>query len=308
MTSQEPDWTALNEKFPAELVTTLRGYLAGGGELEITAGHFASRANSDLRSATRLLDTLAETGALSIEHRFTCPCDRKEALVEEKAVSGLCPYCEKDFDADIGARPRREKLYIRHAPRSRDVCWMLALHGMNTPGAWQESFNWLAALSYGHSVPVAIYKYGIVRPGAILRFRQRALMRGLQKKIRRLSEEGTLSGFGGKPDVIAHSFGTWLLGHALMDDPGLRVGRVVLTGCILRPDFDWKGLMDRSQVEAVLCHAADKDFWAGIAHYIIPDSGPSGRRGFNDRDRINHAILTGGRHSDFFLDECMPEP
>jgi hypothetical protein len=173
---------------------------------------------------------------------------------------------------------------------------------MNTIGAWQESFNWLSALSYGRSVPVAVYKYGIVRPGAILRFRQHALMRELQGKIRALSGDGISSGFGGIPDVIAHSLGTWLLGQALMNDPNLRVGRVILTGCILRPDFNWERLFEGKQVEAVLCHTANKDLWAAIAHYIIPDSGPSGRRGFNDRVRVGHAILAGGHHSDFFLD------
>jgi serine/threonine-protein kinase len=177
---------------------------------------------------------------------------------------------------------------------------------MNTVGAWQEAFNWLLSRIFKHSVPVAIYKYGVVRPGAVLKFRQRRLIWGLNARIRRLSGETQKSGFGGVPDVIAHSFGTWLLGHALQADPDLRVGRVILTGCILRPDFDWAALIP-SQVEAVLCHTATKDLWGRIAHYIIPDSGPSGLVGFNDRSTIAHAILHGGRHSDFFGDSTMTD-
>jgi hypothetical protein len=177
---------------------------------------------------------------------------------------------------------------------------------MNTRGAWQEDFNWLLSRIYRHSVPVAIYKYGMIRPGAVLKFRQRALTRKLNERIRRLSRETTDSGFGGVPDVIAHSFGTWLLGHALMEDETLRVGRIILTGCILRPDFDWELLLSRKQVEAVLCHFATKDIWARVAHYIIPDSGPSGRRGFNDHSSVSHAVLSNGRHSDFFKNDLMP--
>jgi hypothetical protein len=51
---------------------------------------------------------------------------------------------------------------------------------------------------------------------------------------------------------------------------------------------------------------ATKDFWARIAHYIIPDSGPSGRYGFNDRLNISHDVLEGRHHSDFFNETEMP--
>jgi serine/threonine-protein kinase len=57
-----------------------------------------------------------------------------------------------------------------------------------------------------------------------------------------------------RPDIIAHSFGTWLVGHALESNPDIQVGRVVLTGSILRPDFNWKEHMPSGQVEAVLNH------------------------------------------------------
>ena len=81
----------------------------------------------------------------------------------------------------------------------------------------------------------------------MLKFRQRALTPGLIARIRRLSSETMNAGFGGMSDVIAHSFGTWLLGHALRNDPTLKVGRIIPTGCILRPDFDWNELITRGQ-------------------------------------------------------------
>lgn len=238
--------------------------------------------------------------------RYICPCDRREVLTEEQASQDTCPHCDCAFEADLHARPEAEAVFVRKAPDTRDVRWILALHGMNTVGAWQEGFNWLLSNIFKHSVPVAIYKYGVVRPGAVLKFRQRELMRGLGARIRRLSDETEKSRFGGVPDVIAHSFGTWLLGHALQADSDLRVGRVILTGCILRPDFDWASLIP-NQVEAVLCHTATRDVWASLAHYIIPNSGPSGRCGFNDRSTVAHAVLQRGCHSDFFGDKTMPD-
>ena len=250
----------------------------------------------------RLLEEMAAAGILAKKEGLACPaCER--FLSEDEARGEACPYCECSYEE---RKPDVVIRFIREEPRTRDIIWVLSLHGMNTRGAWQEDFNWLVSRTYGRMVPVAIYKYGIIRPGAVLKFRQRALTRGLIARIRRLSGETQAAGFGGMPDVIAHSFGTWLLGHALRADPALRVGRVILTGCILRPDFDWDELINRGQVQAVLCHVATKDFWARVAHYFIPDSGPSGRRGFNDRLNIRHAVLRGGQHSDFFREDLMP--
>jgi hypothetical protein len=228
---------------------------------------------------------------------------RQKILTEVEAAGETCPHCQQAF-VDIGA-PEPRTFYTHVGRRRRDVRWALVLHGMNTRGVCQEELNWLVSRTYGRSVPVAIYKYGVVRPGAILTFRLKALTRQLIARIRHLSGQTEETGFGGVPDVLAHSLGTWLLGHALQKDPTLRVGRVILTGCILRPDFDWAALIAKNQVEAVLCHYGTKDFWAGVAHYVIPDSGPSGRRGFNDTTAIIHFKSPGVHHSDFFLEQRM---
>jgi pimeloyl-ACP methyl ester carboxylesterase len=184
---------------------------------------------------------------------------------------------------------------------------MVTLHGMNTRGVWQEEFMWRVARSYRYAVPVAIYKYGLILSGAIVKFRQRALTRQLLRKAHALAGETAATGFCGRPDVVAHSLGTWLLGHALQADPGLLVGRVILVGSILRPDFNWADLIRREQVEAVLCHYSSKDCWARVAHYVIPDSGPSGRIGFLDRSTIIHAGTAVLSHTDYFKPGRMPE-
>jgi hypothetical protein len=171
---------------------------------------------------------------------------------------------------------------------------------MNTEGAWQEEFNWLVSTSYAHAVPVAIYKYGIVRPGAFFRFRHLSLARELASKIKRLVGVAGGMGFGKRPDVIAHSLGTLLLNIALRIDKNIEVGRVILLGSIIRPDSNWQDLIDSGQVKAVLNHYGTKDFWASVAHYFIPDSGPSGRVGFNSADAVINVAAQGFGHSDFF--------
>jgi len=219
-------------------------------------------------------------------------------LTDDETQSEACPNCHQQY-AEYGGVQATDTFLYQEA-RSRDVAWVLALHGMNTRGPWQEEFNWRVSTAYGRSVPVAIYKYGRVRPGAIWLPSLHHKVKQLVTRIQTLNGDTRENGFDGPPDVIAHSLGTWLIGHALQWNPSIRVGRVILTGSILRPNFDWDQLLARGQVEAVLNHYGSRDFWAGIAHFVIPDSGPSGRRGFDAAADVTQVCAEGFGHSDFF--------
>lgn len=292
----EPDWNDLESRHAKELVAELRAYFDTPGPFELTVEQLSANlgATSDLEADAKKL--LLEVFGRS-ELRYFCPaCDT--ALSDSEAQGEQCAYCGENFAEQNGVRG--EEWFVCSRPVGRLVKWLLSLHGMNTLGPWQEDFNWLVSRSYGYSVPVAIYKYGMIRPGAFIKFRQQHLKRQVTNQASRLSGEAEGRGFGGKPDVIAHSLGTWLLGHALLDDPKLKVGRVILLGSILRPDFPWNELLAREQVEAVLNYYGTKDFWAFIAHYFIPDSGPSGRIGFDRYRGVRNVPARGYGHSSFF--------
>jgi hypothetical protein len=299
-----PDWQALETHHPPGLVEELRRRF-DQGPFDLRAEQLAAKAHVTTAESALLLDGLVQLGFLEVRRYFLCACPRAEQLQEFEPSIETCPCCELAFGSDV-QNPTAGISYVSRAPRTRDVKWVLALHGMNTRGAWQEQFNWLVSSTYGRSVPVAIYKYGVVRPGAVLEFRLRDLTNELASKIRTLSGKTETAGFGGRPDVIAHSLGTLLLSRAIKAHPDLKLGRVILTGCIIRPDFDWSPYLAKGKqgegprVEAVLCHVATKDFWARVAHYVIPGSGPAGRRGFNDRVTLDHRILEGGKHGTFF--------
>jgi len=306
----QPDaqfWESISREFPPDLVSLLRERFARGETFELIAEEFVSSTDYSEDQGRNLLETFVHHGFLEKGQRYVCACARDERLTAEEAREAVCARCREAFKDKEGGATTVTEMYFSIGTPTRDVRWVLALHGMNTRGPWQEDFNWMLSRAYGYSVPVAIYKYGVVRPGAILRFRQRQLTKSLLQKIKRLSGESFGSGFGGVPDVIAHSFGTWLIGHALESDPRLRVGRMILVGCILRPDFDWRPLFERGQVDRVLCHYSTGDFWGRIAHYIIPDSGPSGRRGFNDRDAVAHYETKNLPHSGYFDQTKMDE-
>lgn len=296
-------WSDLATRHPAALVRELRSLAERGGPFRVTPAELAAPTSETESNAFSLLREPALAGWVREVTEYRCP-EGGEELTEREAAGAVCPtHTEIDFsDHPV----EKTTFFVHDAPPTRDVRWVLALHGMNTRGAWQEEFNWRVSMSYGRMVPVAIYKYGIVRPGAVLRFRQLRIMQELIGRIRRLAGETGASGFGDCPDVIAHSFGSWLLGHALVADPELRVGRVILLGSILRPDFDWSRLIRRGQVQAVLNHHGTKDRPVRIAQRFIPCSGPSGRRGFDDTAVLNRPA-EGFGHSQFFEEDILPE-
>jgi len=250
------------------------------------------------KSAHDLLDRFTADGWLQRELRRTCP-NCGEQVLEDDSVQ--CPNCNQAFDDHGGVT--EQTVYVRNLVPGRDVEWVVVIHGMNTSGAWQEEFSWYFATTWGRSVPVAVYKYGMVIAGVVMAWRRRTLQRRLRYKLAALNEQAQAQGFAWLPDVVAHSFGTWLLAHLLEDElerpeeERLRFGRVILAGCVIRPDFGWARVKAAGLVESVLNHYGTKDPIVPLAHYTILDSGPSGRRGF-DGDEVINVRASGYGHSD----------
>jgi hypothetical protein len=259
--------------------------------------------------AREVLEQVAADGWLQRVTRLRCGhCG--EVITDAEATGSECPHCGSTWDDGTGLR--NETIFVHDPPARRSVEWVVAVHGMNTAGAWQEAFTWLIGTTWGRSVPVAVYKYGIVIAGVIMPWRRRRLQHALRAKISALRTEARRQGYDGNPDLIAHSFGTWLIGHLLLDElkrqagDRLSFGRIILTGCILRPDFDWKAIREAGLVEDILNYYGNADGVVPLAQATIWDSGPSGRRGF-DGDQVINVRAEGFGHGDFFsLNKLMP--
>lgn len=300
MNNPRIDWNALSPKHAPELVRIAQDLFSEGGPFEVSAETMAAQTSRTSTEAKSLLiDLSPPLLKMSVK---TCPNCQTELTADDVQMES-CPHCRERYAEHNGIQTGEKFAY--HAARTRDVTWVLALHGMNTRGAWQEEFNWRVATAYGRSVPVSIYKYGLARPGAAWRPSLRSNVKRLIARISKLQGDADNNGFNGPPDVIAHSLGTWLIGHALQWCPSLKIGRLITVGSILRPDFDWASVINRGQVEAVLNHYGTKDFWAGITHFVIPDSGPSGRRGFNSEAPIKQVSQENYGHSDYFLEKNL---
>ena len=259
-------------------------------------------------TAVSLLNRVAADGWISPTQRQRCPNCNFD-LSAEQATQTTCPNCVEPFSDNGGVIT--ETAYIRNLAPSRSVDWVVVIHGMTTTGAWQEAFSWHLATTWGQSVPIAIYKYGFVIAGVIMAWQRGRFQRELRDKLAVMRDEAKARGFTGKPDAVAHSFGTWLLGHLLEDElkrkpaEQLKFGRIILTGCVLRPDFDWGEIKEAGLVDDVLNHYGSRDPIVPVAHMTIWDSGPSGRRGF-DGDQVINVRADGYGHSDLFsIEHCV---
>ncbi len=290
-------WAALTEERPGPQIEKLKEQ-SDQRHTEFVAGDLPGLEEDGLA----LLKRWASDGWVEARQRHHCP-ECGGDLDAGESLAPTCPHCGKSYREHSGIIS--ELVFVRDLGAVRNVDWVVAIHGMNTSGAWQEAFSWKFSTTWGRSVPVAVYKYGIVIMGVVLAWRRRKLQRELRTKLAALRDQARAEGFLGNPDVIAHSFGTWLFGHLLADElkrnaeDSLKFGRIILAGCILRPDFDWKRIREAHLVEDVLNHYGTVDRIVPLAHATITDSGPSGRRGF-DGDQVLNIQATGFGHSDLF--------
>src|SRR5262249_6376164 len=123
-------------------------------------------------TALALLRRFAEDGWVQREERYKCPKSEIELNEQDlKAPEGH--ECREPYSNDV--RPVVELAFVRNLRSIRSVDWVVAIHGMNTSGAWQEAFTWTVSTTWGRSVPVAVYKYGIIIAGVIMAWRRRKL-------------------------------------------------------------------------------------------------------------------------------------
>lgn len=286
-----------------EVVDRLSALLAAEGTVVLEARDVSMQTGLRQADVEACLHRLAEAGEVRrVEYLECSVCHTRHSA--EDVIDGRCNACGAEF---VDNPPNEIAAFVRDGEPTRDARWLVTVHGMNTYGQWQQDFTWLLAKAYGYSIPSFIYKYGRLLVSPFLVTRQKHYVSRLAADLRSRIEEMAGTSYGTRADVIAHSFGTLLVARVLCDNPDLKVGRVVLTGSIIPPEFDWAELMQRDQVEGVLCHSGGRDAWVRLAPYFIPGSGPSGAYGFRQTDTVRHLHSPTYAHSDFFEPDHLTE-
>lgn len=299
MSSEEP-----KRGWKAEIARRLEQ----GDGLEFTLANFAQAVGTvaEDEALREFLNRAVETGALRKIESFRCPMPEcKKVLGPAGAPYSACPYCLTDY-LEEGVAVVAETFYQLVGETSRDIRWMIVVHGMNSRAEWQEEFSWQIANRLRYSAPVLIYKYGWATIDVLVCWLHRRLARRLGERMRIAIAQAEASQRPTRPDIIAHSFGTHLLSMVLTDPEfeDLNFGRIITAGSIIRPDFDWNTLIANGRVEAVLNHVGGKDKPVLIAQFAIPGTGPGGRIGYTANKAINVCMPTF-KHSDFFLTENL---
>jgi serine/threonine-protein kinase len=178
---------------------------------------------------------------------------------------------------------------------------VVTLHGIRTHAKWQRTFTEVAARA-GLQCRLDRWNFGYF---SILKFMapwsRAAKVDWFRNTYHDEFGEQAMSALSSdRPSIVAHSFGTYVLGNALLRYPYLRFNKVLLCGSILPRDFPWDVLIDRGQVQAVRNEYGARDVWTRLAQWFVPGTGPSGLVGFsNTHERLEQERFDYS-HSEYF--------
>jgi pimeloyl-ACP methyl ester carboxylesterase len=196
------------------------------------------------------------------------------------------------------ASPQLTPLGASYKPRA-----IMCLHGIRTHAAWQR----LAAEVFAdNKIKLRLYnfgRYGLHKfllkwvndkwPDRFYRYYWSAIN---DKNLR-----VDINNIGKRPSVVAHSFGTYILGYCMLRRKEVRFDKVILCGSILPVDFPWKTLLERGQINFVRNEYGTKDFWARTVGKFVPKTGPSGSKPFlYNGPRMEQERFEDFKHSDYF--------
>lgn len=172
------------------------------------------------------------------------------------------------------------------------------LHGIRTHAAWTRAFAEVAEDSGLH--PRADrWNFGYF---SVLRFLSPWSRHAKVRWFRSVyaSEFPTANSSVELPSIVAHSFGSYLLGYALLRYPFLRFDKVLLCGSILPRSFPWTQLIERGQVQSVRNEYGSEDLWTRLAAWFVPGTGSSGIHGFEAQHARFEQVRFSYRHSEYF--------
>jgi len=195
--------------------------------------------------------------------------------------------------------PAQEPLGNGKPGLSRRV--LFALHGIRTHAGWTRALYEIGS-QHGWQVRTDRWNFGYF---SAIRFllpsARSAKVRWFRRTYREeVTDRTVLLDEGRCPSIVAHSFGTYILGNALLKYDWLRFDKVILCGSILPLDFPWDKLIERGQVQAVRNEYGVQDVWSGLVRWFVAGTGPSGRDGFRcDDERLEQERFLY-THSEYF--------
>ncbi|WP_165248070.1 hypothetical protein [Paludisphaera soli] len=117
------------------------------------------------------------------------------------------------------------------------------------------------------------------------------------QKYRRERPEAKLS-------IVAHSFGTYVVGEILKREFDLKIHRLILCGSVLPQDFSWEQYQGRFDDDKVVNECGKADIWPVLAQSASWGYGASGTHGFFNEVLVKNRFHGGG-HGQYFEPEFV---
>src|ERR1700746_2486262 len=180
---------------------------------------------------------------------------------------------------------------------------VMCIHGIRTHAKWQKDAGEIFSVNLIPSCPYDFGKYGLHR--FLFSFFNDRMVERFYRYYDEKVHEGDLKlnpeNPAKRPSVIAHSFGTYIVGYCMLKRKDVRFDKVILCGSILPVDFDWITLFKRGQVNFVRNEYGTNDVWARNVKKFVSKTGSSGFEPFHyDGLRLEQECFPGYAHSDYF--------
>ena len=177
---------------------------------------------------------------------------------------------------------------------------LITVHGIRSFGQWQTRLG-SQLQSVDPTIEVFAYRYGYFSVFAFLLPPLRWLVtRRFRRELQRVATMHSAS----RIDIVAHSFGTHLVGWGILGlrkDRRPRVHTIILAGSVLKPQFPWGDLLQDGSVYRVVNECGTRDTVLVLNQIFVLFTGMAGRFGFAGMtsERFQNRYHRAG-HSGFF--------
>lgn len=201
-----------------------------------------------------------------------------------EAEHGNLQRLESEYTSDASARwslfserllaPLEPPIVVRYKPRK----FLFILRGIrdSTSSEWVQKLSDLAKKPYQGNVVAPEYGYFSAAQFAIRPIRAKNIPSFRDLYAQKLAENPAT-----EFDVIAHSNGTYILGHSMESTPSMKFSNIAMAAPVLPINFPWGKIIDRKQVNLVRYDASSLDWPVGILCPALralgfDDIGPAG--------------------------------
>lgn len=180
---------------------------------------------------------------------------------------------------------------------------ILTVHGINTFGDWQEKLAKYHDQSVGEDLSNLPFKHPGIDPLTfIIPSKRNKIIKDFVQDLIFWLERNKAK------DIVcfSHSFGTYILVKALEQIPEdliKPISMVVLSGSVLKENYDFRKLLDSSNI-TIVNEVSKDDIPLLFSKSVVLGTGMAGRIGFNRfaGERLIQRFFNGG-HSWYFNDE-----